>query len=120
MPGSMLSGILCYRTSSKLFGNRIVRYTPSKNTEMAKNRPTVIGNILRYQEQGREQVVPVGTADWYDWLLNARAFTFRASSGQFTARKEQAGNKRGRWYWKAYYRQAGKLCSAYLGKSERL
>jgi predicted ATPase/DNA-binding CsgD family transcriptional regulator len=87
---------------------------------MAKNRPTVIGNILRYQEQGREQVVPVGTTDWYDWLLNARAFTFRASSGQFTARKEQAGNKRGRWYWKAYYRQAGKLCSAYLGKSERL
>ena len=87
---------------------------------MAKNRPTVIGNILRYQEQGREQVVSVGTADWYDWLLNARAFTFRASSGQFTARKEQAGNKRGRWYWKAYYRQAGKLCTAYLGKSERL
>jgi predicted ATPase/DNA-binding CsgD family transcriptional regulator len=87
---------------------------------MAKNRPTVIGNILRYQEQGREQVVPVGTADWYDWLLNASAFTFHASSGQFTARKEKAGNKRGRWYWKAYYRQAGKLCSAYLGKSERL
>jgi len=87
---------------------------------MAKNIPTVTGKTLRYQEQGHEQVVSVGTPDWYAWLQSARAFSFRASSGQFTARKEQAGNKRGSWYWKAYYRRAGKLCSVYLGKSERL
>ena len=87
---------------------------------MAKNTPIVTVNTLRYQEQGHDQVVLVGTSDWYAWLQNARAFTFRASSGQFTARKEQAGNRRGGWYWKAYYRRAGKLCSAYLGKSERL
>jgi LuxR family maltose regulon positive regulatory protein len=79
---------------------------------MGKKTPTVTGNILRYQEQGLDQVVRVGTPAWYTWLQNARAFTYRASSGKFTARKEQAGNKRGGWYWKAYYRQAGKLCSA--------
>src|SRR6185312_5538384 len=84
------------------------------------NKPSVTGNTLHYQEQGHEQIVPVGTSDWYAWLQSARAFTFRSSSGQFTARKEQAGNGRGGWYWKAYCRREGKLCSAYLGKSERL
>jgi predicted ATPase/DNA-binding CsgD family transcriptional regulator len=62
----------------------------------------------------------VDTPDWYAWLQHARAFTFRASSAQVTVRKEQASNRRGGWYWKAYYRRAGKLCSTYLGKSERL
>jgi AAA ATPase domain len=87
---------------------------------MARNKPSVTGNILRYQEQGHEQVVLVGTPAWYGWLQSAQAFTFRASSGQFTARRERAGNGRGGWYWKAYCRRGGKLCSAYLGKAERL
>jgi len=87
---------------------------------MAKNRPVITGNTLRYQELGHDQVVPVGTQEWYAWLQTARAFTFRASSGQFTARCERAGNGRGGWYWKAYWRREGTLCSAYLGKSERL
>ena len=43
-----------------------------------------------------------------------------SSSGTFTARKEQAGNRRGGWYWKAYRKDGGKLSSAYLGKSERV
>jgi predicted ATPase/DNA-binding CsgD family transcriptional regulator len=87
---------------------------------VSKNLPTVTGKTLHYQEQGRERVVLVGTPDWYAWLQHARAFTFRASSAQVTVRKEQASNRRGGWYWKAYWRRAGKLCSAYLGKSERL
>jgi predicted ATPase/DNA-binding CsgD family transcriptional regulator len=87
---------------------------------MARNRHVVTGNTLRYQEQGHEQIVPVGTPAWYAWLRTARAFTFRAPSGQFTARKEQSGNGRGGWYWKAYCRRGGRLCSAYLGKAERL
>ena len=87
---------------------------------MARNMPTVTGNALRYQGQGHEQIVPVGTPAWYAWLQTARAFTFRAPSGHFTARKEQSGNGRGSWYWKAYCRRGGKLCSAYLGKAERL
>src|SRR5205814_2800723 len=98
----------------------VVRYVSSGSTTMARNKPSVTGNTLRYQEQGHEQIVPLGTPAWYAWLQSAQAFTFRASSGQFTARKEQAGNGRGGWYWKAYCRREGKLCSAYLGKSERL
>ena len=94
--------------------------TPSRNTTVSKNLPTVTGKTLHYQEQGRERVVLIGTPDWFAWLQHARAFTFRASSAQVTVRKEQASNRRGGWYWKAYYRRAGKLCSTYLGKSERL
>src|SRR5690349_7012909 len=93
---------------------------PSRNAEVAKNLPTVTGKTLLYQKQGHEQLVRVGTPAWYAWLQQARAFTFRTSSRQFTVRKEQASNRRGGWYWKAYYRRAGKLCSTYLGKSERL
>jgi AAA ATPase domain len=87
---------------------------------MIRNRPVVAGNTLRYREQGHEKIVPVGTPAWYAWLRTARAFTFRAASDQFTARRERAGNGRGGWYWKAYCRRGGKLCSAYLGKAERL
>lgn len=87
---------------------------------MIRNRPVVTDDTLRYQEQGHEQIVPVGTPAWYAWLRTASAFTFCASSGQFTARRERAGNGRGDWYWKAYCRRGGKLCSAYLGKAERL
>jgi predicted ATPase/DNA-binding CsgD family transcriptional regulator len=94
--------------------------TPSRNAEVAKNLPTVTGKTLLYQKQGHEQFVRVGTPAWYTWLQQARAFTFRTSSRQYTVRKEQASNRRGGWYWKAYYRRAGKLCSTYLGKSERL
>jgi predicted ATPase/DNA-binding CsgD family transcriptional regulator len=94
--------------------------TLSRNTAVTNNLPTVTGKTLLYQKQGHEQVVLVGSQDWYAWLQHARAFTFRTSSRKFTARKERASNRRGGWYWKAYYRRAGKLCSIYLGKSERL
>ena len=87
---------------------------------MIQNRPVVTGTNLHYREQGHEQIVPVGTPTWYAWLRTARAFTFCSPSGQFTARCERAGNGRGGCYWKAYYRRGGKLCSAYLGKTERL
>jgi hypothetical protein len=87
---------------------------------MTKHLPVVTGNTLRYQEQGQEQLVPVDTPAWYTWLQTARVFTFRVPSGQFTARKERAGNGRGSWYWKAYCRREGKLRSAYLGRTECL
>jgi hypothetical protein len=63
---------------------------PSRNAEVAKNLPTVTGKTLLYQKQGHEQLVRVGTPAWYAWLQQARAFTFRTSSRQFTVRKEQA------------------------------
>jgi hypothetical protein len=37
-----------------------------------------------------------------------------------TARREQAGHKRGGWHWKAYRKQQGKLFSTYLGKADVL
>src|SRR5215468_9144347 len=103
-----------------MFGNKIVRYTSFESTIMVGNRPVVTDDALRYQEQGHEQIVPVGTPAWYAWLRTASTFTFCSPSGQFTARRERAGNGRGDWYWKAYCRREGKLCSAYLGKAERL
>lgn len=87
---------------------------------MIRNRPVITCSILHYQEQGHEQIVPVGTPDWYAWLRTASSLTFRASFGQFAARYERTGNGRGGRYWKAYYRRGGKLCSVYLGKAERL
>ena len=87
---------------------------------MAKMTPIVQGNILVYQQQGQDQALVVGTPDWYAWLATASTFSFSSDSGTFTARKEQAGNKRGGWYWKAYRTQHGRLSSIYLGKSETL
>jgi LuxR family maltose regulon positive regulatory protein len=83
---------------------------------MAKKTPIVQGDTLVNQEQ----LLVVGTPDWYAWLATASTFAFSSDSGTFTARKEQAGNKRGGWYWKAYRTQHGKLYSIYLGKSETL
>lgn len=75
---------------------------------------------LTYQRDGHEQTLVVGTPAWYGWLHTATVFTFCSDGGEFTARKEQAGNKRGGWYWRAYYRLADKLRRVYLGKSEEL
>ena len=62
----------------------------------------------------------MGTPEWYAWLVQAETFAFTSPSGTFTARKEQAGNRRGGWYWKAYRKGGGKLSSAYSGKPERV
>src|SRR5260370_31303743 len=72
------------------------------------------------RREEHESMLTVGTPEWYAWLAQAEAFAFTSPSGTFTARKEQAGNRRGGWYWKAYRKGGGKLSSAYLGKSERV
>jgi len=53
-------------------------------------------------------------------LETASTFSFVSETGRFTARREQSGQKRGGWYWKAYHKQHGKLSSHYLGKSATL
>jgi predicted ATPase/DNA-binding CsgD family transcriptional regulator len=73
-----------------------------------------------YQENGQDILLVVGTPDWYIWLTTVSTFKFVSTCGTFTARKEQAGNRRGGKYWKAYRKRHGKLSSAYLGKSETL
>ena len=82
--------------------------------------PKVQGETLVYQLDGQEQVLIVDTAAWFAWLETASTFSFVSETGSFTARREQAGHKRGGWYWKAYRKQHGKLSSHYLGKSETI
>jgi hypothetical protein len=76
--------------------------------------------MLVYQQDGQEPLILVNTPAWFCWLNSASTFNFSSDSGGFTARKEQAGHKRGNWYWRAYYKQGDKLFSRYLGKSETL
>src|SRR5215472_3202767 len=87
---------------------------------MAQATPIVQNDVLIYQRDGEECSLAVGTQDWYAWLETVTTFAFSSAYGTFTARKEQAGNKRGGLYWKAYRRRNSKLYRAYLGKSEEL
>ena len=86
--------------------------------EKSAMTPTVQGENLAFMQDGQEQVLTVDTAAWFAWLETASTFSFVSEEGRFTARREQAGHKRGGWYWKAYRKQHGKLSSRYLGKSE--
>ncbi len=87
---------------------------------MTQAIPIVRGNTLIYQWGGQKQTLVVGTPAWYAWLDTATIFAFTSDCGTFKARKEQAGNKRGGWYWRGYRQREGKLHRVYLGKSEEL
>src|SRR6266567_5665971 len=100
-------------------GNRIDEQLFDSREESAMT-PTVQGETLVYRQDGQEQVLPVDTAAWFAWLETASTFSFVSEIGNFTARREQAGHKRGGWYWKAYRKLHGKLSSRYLGKSETI
>jgi predicted ATPase/class 3 adenylate cyclase/DNA-binding CsgD family transcriptional regulator len=82
---------------------------------MARTTPRVQSTTLI----GSEGVaITVGTPAWYTWLDSVTVFAFVSAEGTFTARKERGG--RAGWYWKAYRKQAGKVRSAYLGRSADL
>jgi len=87
---------------------------------MARATPVVRGKLLYYRQHGQEQTLIVESAAWYSWLDTASVFAFKSPHGSFTARKEQAGNRRGGWYWRACRKRGGILYRAYLGKSEEL
>jgi len=87
---------------------------------VAKMTPTVRGEVLIYYRDKHEQILTVGTVDWYTWLETASSFAFVSQAGSFTARRERSGHGRGDWYWRAYRKQQGKLLSRYLGKSQAL
>src|SRR6266702_2099869 len=101
-------------------GNRIDDEQLRDSREESAMTPTVQGETLVYRQDGQEQVLTVDTAAWFAWLETASTFSFVSETGRFTARREQAGHKRGGWYWKAYRKRHGKLSSRYLGKSETL
>jgi predicted ATPase/DNA-binding CsgD family transcriptional regulator len=78
----------------------------------------VEGETLSYQRDGERYQLRVGTPAWYAWLRTATRFRVRSPFGTFTVRREQAGNQRGNWYWRAYCKRAGRLYRVYLGTAE--
>lgn len=89
-------------------------------SDVASALPYIAGQTLTYQQDEQAQTLVIGTPAWYSWLRTATAFTFTSDKGTFTARCEQAGNKRGGWYWRAYHKHAGKLRRVYLGRLEEM
>ncbi len=87
---------------------------------MAPTAPIIQAGILTYSRDKQTAKLAVDTSEWYAWLETASTFTFRSEHGSFTACLEQAGNKRGGQYWRAYRKRNGKLHRAYLGKSQEL
>ncbi|HET8850939.1 MAG TPA: NB-ARC domain-containing protein, partial [Ktedonobacteraceae bacterium] len=87
-----------------------------------ENQTTAIleGERLYYQRDGEHYHLRVGTSAWYAWLQTATRFRVRSPSGTFSVRREQAGHKRGDWYWRAYRKRGGRLQRVYLGKTEEL
>jgi DNA-binding CsgD family transcriptional regulator len=82
--------------------------------------PVVQEDILHYQSNGQVCRLTVGTAAWYAWLSTATHFAFRSEVGTFTARREQAGHKRGGWYWRAYRKREGRLWQLYIGTEQEM
>src|SRR5258706_9681718 len=87
---------------------------------MLRPFPIVQFDILYYQASDQHAQIAINTPDWYTWLAEATSFTFVNEYGMFFAYKEQTGNQRGGWYWRASCRREGKLQRAYLGKAENL
>lgn len=86
---------------------------------MTSRTPTVRDGLLReYAEKASLiDAIAVESCAWYAWLESHCSFRFEHLAGTFTARKEQ---RSGNWYWYAYRRKAGRLYTAYLGKSVEL
>ena len=82
--------------------------------------PVVQEDILLHQSNGQGYQLTVGTAAWYAWLSAATHFAFHSNAGTFTARREQAGHKRGGWYWRAYRKREGRLCQVYIGTEQEM
>jgi hypothetical protein len=79
-----------------------------------KDLPRLQNNILTDPIMG--SVIVVGSSAWYEWLSHNTSFTLIDQRGRVTIRKELS--RSGGWYWKAYRRVLGRLCSIYLGRSQ--
>src|SRR5215472_9903855 len=107
---------MCYTVRESLFSCRMQAWEGA----MAKAPPVIQDGILTDLLDGHPAQIAVDSPGWYAWLASASTFTFRSEAGSFTAHKEQAGNRRGKPYWRAYCTRKGKLRRAYLGHSEEL
>jgi non-specific serine/threonine protein kinase len=83
---------------------------------MAAAIARVEGGLLILPDVAGYLSLEVGGQDWEHWLQRPEtdAFRFEGGPGTFTARRETS---RGREYWYAYRRAAGRLRKAYLGRS---
>ncbi len=61
--------------------------------------------------------IPIGSILWFEWLSNAKKFSFKHPTEGFVAQHEI---RRNHLYWYAYKRRNGKLYKAYLGKTKEL
>jgi LuxR family transcriptional regulator, maltose regulon positive regulatory protein len=82
--------------------------------------PIVEDGLLRYEQAGEQKIVEVGAPAWFAWLARASRFVVVAAAGRVSVRKEQAGSKRGGWYWRAYRKHRGQLRRVYLGSDDEL
>ena len=96
---------MCYTVWEPLYMNHLIMNMSTHEQTM----PVVQEDILLYRQNGQDERLPVGTPAWYAWLNTARTFSFRGASGTFTARQEQASNKRGGRYWRAYLGKSADL-----------
>jgi LuxR family transcriptional regulator, maltose regulon positive regulatory protein len=87
---------------------------------MADEIGIVTGTILQYNRAGALTLVDVGSPAWFAWLADTVRFVISTNAGPITVRKEQAGNRRGRWYWRAYRKSQGRLQRVYLGDDAQL
>lgn len=87
---------------------------------MSRHLPVLRDGKLIYQIQGALHTVIFGTAAWKRWVRQATSFRVEHSSCSFLVHKEQAGNHRGRQYWRAYYTSKGSLTRLYIGSTEAL
>jgi LuxR family transcriptional regulator, maltose regulon positive regulatory protein len=87
---------------------------------MARRIPHVANGALDVIVAPGEPEIAVGSPSWVAWLRDpaTRSFSFRGSSGTFTARKEHRVH--GDEYWTAYRKRGGRLRKVYLGKAETL
>src|SRR5215467_7710807 len=107
---------MCYTVRGSLLSCRMQAWEGA----MAKAPLIIQDGILTDLLDGHPAQIAVDSPGWHAWLASASTFTFRSKAGSFTAHKEQAGNRRGKPYWRAYCTRKGKLHRAYLGHSEEL
>lgn len=87
---------------------------------MSRHLPVLRDGMLIYQVRGALLMVVFGTAAWKRWIQQATSFRVEHSSCSFLVRKEQAGNHRGRPYWRAYHTSKGRLTRLYIGSTKAL
>jgi hypothetical protein len=79
--------------------------------------PIIVTETLNIWKEKTRHTIIVGTPEWFMWLETATAFTYCEDGATFTAQKR---TRKGRYYWYAYAKRAGRLQTIYLGRAPDL